>query len=133
MWRPFLGPMERMKNTAKPPVNDHPKCKGLVVAYGRVITYDKRNTGGLFLEEDRAQYIFKRIAHAVSKLWYVYFHVVTKITPYSLCSVIYGEYRDQTVSLRVRLQGDKNNWNFWGRHPESGRGRLRDLVFCERL
>lgn len=131
MWRPLLGPMERMKNTAKPPVNDHPKCKGLVVAYGRVITYDKRNTRGLFLEEDRAQYIFKRIAHAVSKLWYVYFHVVTKITPYSLCSVIYGEYRDQTVSLRVRLQGDKNNWNFWGRHPESGRGRF--FVFCERL
>ena len=95
MWRPFLGPMERMKNTAKPPVNDHPKCKGLVVAYGRVIAYDKRNTRGIFLEEDRAQ--FKRIAHAVSKSWYVYFHVVTKITPYSLCSVIY------TASIEIKL------------------------------
>ena len=61
MWRPFLGPMERMKNTAKPPVNDHPKFKGLVVAYGRVIAYDKGNTRGIFLEEDRAQYIFKEL------------------------------------------------------------------------
>jgi len=68
MWRPFLGPVERMKNTAKLPVNDHPKCKGLVVAYGRVIAYDKRTTRGIFLEEDPAQYILKRIAHAVSKL-----------------------------------------------------------------
>lgn len=95
MWRPFLGPMERMKNTAKPPVNDHPKFKGLVVAYGRVIAYGKRNTRGIFLEEDRAQ--FKRIAHAVSKSWYVYFHVVTKITPYSLCSVIC------TASIEIKL------------------------------
>lgn len=131
MWRPLLGPMERMKNTAKPPVNDHPKCKGLVVAYGRVITYDKRNTRGLFLEEDRAQYIFKRIAHAVSKLWYVYFHVVTKITPYSLCSVIYTASIEIKLCLYVFAYKAIKTIETWGRHPESGRGRF--FVFCERL
>lgn len=59
MWRPFLGPMERMKNTAKPPVNDHPKFKGLVVAYGRVIAYDS---------ETQEVYFLKRTEHNLKEL-----------------------------------------------------------------
>ena len=39
-----------LSTVIEPPVNNHPKCKDLVVAYGRpVVTYKNQTTGGHLL------------------------------------------------------------------------------------
>ena len=67
-------------DTVKPSVSDHPKCKDLVVAYGRwaftrIETQEassKKRPGHIYFIEDN-------LLHAISKSRYVYFHVVTKV------------------------------------------------------
>ena len=47
-----------ISNTIEPPVSDHPKCKDLVVAYGRWSAYKNRTTGRLSEEEVRVHLLY---------------------------------------------------------------------------
>ena len=67
-------------NAVEPPVSDHPKCKDWVVAYGRWsftiieprgVSSEKKSMDIYFMEDN--------LLHALSKLGYVKFHVVTKV------------------------------------------------------
>ena len=65
------------ETTDKPTESNHPKCKDLVVAYGRwsltriepqEVSFEKK-TGHIYFKEDN-------LLHAISKLRYVQFHVL---------------------------------------------------------
>ena len=66
-------------NTVEPPVSHHPKCKDLVVAYGRWSltrieqqgVFSEKRSGHIYFVEDN-------LLQAISKLRHVQFHVVTK-------------------------------------------------------
>ena len=66
--------------TVEPPINDHPRCKDLVVAYGRWSltriepqgASSKKRSEHIYLMEDN-------LLHTISNLRLVQFHVVTKV------------------------------------------------------
>ena len=70
-----------LRDTVLPPVSDHPKCKDCVVTYRRWsftriepqrVSSEKRSRHIYFLEDN---YLWL----PMSKLGYVYFHVVSKV------------------------------------------------------
>ena len=66
--------------TDEPPVNDHPKCEDLVVAYGRS-SLTRIEPQGFSSEKKSGHMYFKEenLLHAISKLRHVQFHVVAKV------------------------------------------------------
>ena len=78
-------------NTVEPPVSQHPKCKDLVVAYGKwsltgggrlreVVALTRIEQQGVFSEKRSGHIYFveDNLLQAISKLRHVQFHVVTK-------------------------------------------------------
>ena len=61
-------------STVEPSVSNHPKCKDLVIAYGRwSLPIKNQTTGGLFQEDVQANLCFveDNLLHATSKLLHV--------------------------------------------------------------
>ena len=66
--------------TVEPLVSDHPKCEDFLVGYGwwsptriesQGVSFEKKS-GHIYFKEEN-------LLHAISKLRYVQFHVVTKV------------------------------------------------------
>ena len=61
-------------STVEPSVSNHPKCKDLVIAYGRwSLPIKNQSTGGLFQEDVQAHLCFveDNLLQAISKLLHV--------------------------------------------------------------